>query len=168
MKLTRHVLLYFFEMFLVTTLIVWGINGVISFKVGLLEILRQYVFAYTLYQLILLTIFKIKGSLEVDALTSIKNEVDRFQVFAEFKKQIPNERLVKIRDLLIENKKTVFNNKHRTFLENLLDLVDRYNDKIITNDEFRFILKQESRELEFTTKVVNFYWMNSIFLRLLK
>lgn len=83
--------MYCFEIILVSYLInIACINFELFSPPGnYLEALRNDVFYYTLYQLLLLITFKLNDAAETDALTAIKSIIDKFQVFAEFHRKIP-------------------------------------------------------------------------------
>jgi hypothetical protein len=166
-KLFIHTALYFLEIIMATSLIRWLIEGNIS-STTTLEFLKETVFAFTLYQLLLLVVFKLKDSIETDALNTIKSVIDKFQVYAEFKMKIPVTLLNEMREKYIDNRKVVLNTKYREILNNLILLTDKYNRDDMSIESFRFILKQESLRLDLGIKITGYYWINSVLLRILK
>lgn len=63
---------------------------------------------------------------------------------------------------------TMYSKKEKEFLHGIIKLTSLYNQGLITNKDYRFSLKQESREIDLYLKIFNFSWMNSILLRILK
>ncbi|OMD81169.1 MULTISPECIES: hypothetical protein [Paenibacillus] len=163
-----HIVVYFIEIVLFTSLIIWIIEGLNFNNRSFIDIIKQYVFAYTLYQLIIIAIFKFKDSVEIDALTSIKSLIDKFQIYAEFNIEIPESNIEDVRVKLLENDKVTMKNEHKVLVGEIIKQVEKYKKGDIGRDYFRFIMKQESREVETKLKIFSFHWMNSIFLRVLK
>ncbi|WP_231398823.1 hypothetical protein [Bacillus sp. 95MFCvi2.1] len=157
------------EIITATTIITYFIEKfeAISTNLSLLAVLRNYVFSYTIYQLFLLITFKLKDSLDVDAYTAIKNLIDKYQIFAEFDKKIPDEDLKEVNEK-VNNSRMVFNKEQRIYTQKILTMVEAYNSGKIDVKDFRFALKQESREIDIQTKIISYGWMNSILLRMLK
>lgn len=168
MKLFTHVLIYFFEISIVTTSLVYLFADLDYARSNVLSIIKEYVFSYTVYQLLLISVFKLYDSLHIDALSAMRKQIDRIQLYAEYNKKVPEDLLIKIKSEYIDNRKTVLNTGQRNFLLNVMELTKRYNTDVITKDEFRFIMKQESLALDHSQKVYNFHWMNSILLRMFK
>ncbi|MEC0211367.1 hypothetical protein P4H70_20720 [Paenibacillus ehimensis] len=166
-KFTKHVIIYFIEILFFTSLIRYIIEGKIGISV-LIQDAREYVFAFTLYQLILIGVFKIKDSIEIDALNALKNQYDKYQLYAEFKQPIPQSSIDELRAKLINNPKVILKNKYRTQLENLAHYCEMYNENKVDPNLFRLHLKQEARECDSLQKIYAFHWMNSLFLRGLK
>ncbi|WDM23498.1 hypothetical protein [Paenibacillus polymyxa] len=167
-KLFKHLGIYFIEIIFATSLIVWLIEGTIINKRDFSEILRQYVFAYTLYQIILVAAFKFKDSTEIDALTSIKDIVDKFQLYAEFDMKIPEFEIKKIQLALVNNPKVSMKNNHRELVRDIVTNTVSYNESELNKDTFRFSMKQTSREIDTLLKIYSFHWMNSVLLRFSK
>lgn len=135
---------------------------------SLLSTFKEYVFAYTLYQLILLSVFKLKDSIEIDALTAMKYHTDKFQTYVEFSNKIPKEEIELINIKLAQNQKMTLNTKHREYLRNLIQIAKNYNNDLIEKNELRLRLKQESINLDLILKQYGYHWMNSILLRVIK
>ncbi|MGH1144281.1 hypothetical protein [Bacillus pseudomycoides] len=169
LQFLTHVLLYLIEIITATTIITYFIEKfeAISTNLSLLAVLRNYVFSYTIYQLFLLITFKLKDSLDVDAYTAIKNLIDKYQIFAEFDKKIPDEDLKEVNEK-VNNSRMVFNKEQRIYTQKILTMVEAYNSGKIDVKDFRFALKQESREIDIQTKIISYGWMNSILLRIFK
>ncbi|UKS27355.1 hypothetical protein LOZ80_39000 [Paenibacillus sp. HWE-109] len=171
-KYLKHLFLYFLEMVIATTTTTIRTflegSGALLYNSVLINILKDYVFAYTLYQLVLIAAFKLKDSIEIDALTSLKNESDRFQIYAEFKNKIPQAAIDKMKNYLTENPKVMLKNEHRVLFEHLTIAARSYNSDDILPEEFRMRMKQFSREMDHQIKVLGFTWMNSILLRIMK
>ena len=159
-----HILLYLFEIVSVTTLLTWLITDNTS---SFLILLRNYVFSYTLYQLILLVTFKLIDSLNTDAWTSIKKLNDQAQVFAEFKRKFPEDKYNESRKIVTDTKIS-FNAEQRLYLQSLLDMIHAFNNEEIDIETYRCYLKLQSIELDNELKMLNYGWMNSILLRLFK
>ncbi|UAL53504.1 hypothetical protein [Metabacillus dongyingensis] len=164
-----HILLYLIEILTVTTIITWLLSG--SETTGgdstLLAVFRNFVFSYTLYQLVLLVTFKLMDSIDTDALTITKNINDKIQLYAEFKKKFPEEDIVKAK-AYIHDSGVSFNNKQREYLLNLLNMVQLYNKNEISQEDFRLHLKIQSVELDTQLKMYGYGWMNSVLLRFIK
>lgn len=167
--LATHSLLYLLEILIVTSFIVNFLFQKVDFFIfeGFLqlEILRDYVFAYTLYQLFLLMTFKLKDSIDVDANTAVKIMVDKLQLYGEFDKDVPSDVL----DGYNEAIKTVFFNEDQQKLtETIHHLASGYNDKTISKEDYRMALKSISLDLDMSIKISSYGWMQSILLRIFK
>lgn len=164
LQFLTHVLLYSVEILIVTKVIIYFIG---SNSDQLLLTLKDYVFAFTLYQLLLLVTFKLKDSLDVDAYSLIKAFLDRLQLYAEFDKKIPDD-AINVSRFEANNTANVFTKKQRKEIISIVDLAEKYNKKSITREEFRFTLKESSILLEKDLKIYGFGWMNSVLLRIFK
>ena len=169
LQMLTHVLIYLIEIISVTTFLNFLIEkyGILDSSGSRLDILRNYVFTYTVYQLVLLVTFKLKDSLDIDAYTSIKNEIDRCQLWAEFDEKIPIEYIHEINGIL-DKPGVVYNRKQREYLFNLVRMFQKYNNDKIGAKEFRLYLKQESLQVDYAIKIKSFGWMNSLLLRAIK
>lgn len=132
-----------------------------------LESLRNYVFYYTLYQIILMVTFKLYDAAETDALTAIKSTLDKFQVFAEFHKKFPQVDLIRLQET-IDSSKITFSKKHRQELDELILYLQNYNEGLISKDDIRAYLKIKSINIDLQIKTISYSWMNSILLRISK
>lgn len=122
--------MYFIEIVLFTSLIIWIIEGLNFNNRSFIDIIKQYVFAYTLYQLIIIAIFKFKDSVEIDALTSIKSLIDKFQIYAEFNIEIPESNIEDVRVKLLENDKVTMKNEHKVLVGEIIKQVEKYKKEI--------------------------------------
>jgi len=163
MKLTRHIIIYFIEMIIVTTMIVFIFGDIDYSKSSLLAILKEYVFAFTFYQLVLISVFKLKDSLILDGLTFVKNVADQLQLFAEFNKKVPESVM---QDIQKTQEKAVMKEEHRKCIMNLITLAENYNNDTIDREHFRLKMKQSASDVDFRMKLYSFHWMNSALLRI--
>lgn len=166
-KLFIHTLVYFTEIIMMTSLIRWLVEGDLRTS-NMPELLKEVVFAYTAYQLLLLMTFKLKDSVNVDGLSAVKNQFDRLQIYAEFKMKVPEDVIIEIKERLIDNAANTLNKYQRVLLNLFLEQTQRYNKEEITSEVYRFMLKQESRAIDAEIKTLGYHWMNCIALRLLK
>jgi hypothetical protein len=166
-QVLTHVLLYLLEITIVTSSINYFIEGYQTDTDTPMNILRNHLFAYTIYQLLLFVFFKLKDSTEIDSLATVKNLSDMYQIYAEFNKPIPPEIIEKYQNSLSSNKVTM-SKKHREYIDYINILADSYNRSILDGSELRMELKQISRNADFETKILNYSWMNSILLRSFK
>jgi hypothetical protein len=166
-QIFTHILLYLFEITIVTSLINYLIMGYQSNTDTPLNILRNHIFAYTLYQLLLFVFFKLKDSTEADSLATIKNLADMYQVYAEFDKPIPDEDIDKSKKEF-NSPRVTLSNKHRDIINYVNLLAENYNSDKLDTKEFRMQLKQISRDADFQAKMFNLSWMNSLLLRMFK
>lgn len=164
LQFVTHILLYLIEILTVTKIIIYFIG---TNSETLLSIFRDYIFAYTIYQLLLLVTFKLKDSLDIDAFTSIKTLIDRLQLYGEFNEKIPTALISTIKE---EGQKSgnVFNKKQRNELTQIASLAEQYNSGKISREKFRFILKEKSLQVDIELKIYSYGWMNSILLRMFK
>lgn len=168
-KLCIHTILYCLEIILVTCFI----NSIfINFELfnppsNYLEALRNYVFYYTLYQLLLMVTFKLYDAAETDALTAIKSAIDKFQVFAEFDRKISKVDLAQLQETIYSSKIT-FAKRHRDQLIELLEYLENYNNELISKEDIRGYLKIQSLNIDLKIKTISYSWMNSILLRVIK
>lgn len=169
LQFLTHVLLYLIEIITVTTIFNFYMEKYegVSNNSTLLNTLKNYVFGYTVYQLILLVTFKLKDSLDIDAYTSIKNEIDRCQLWAEFKKDVPSEYIEMMSDI-VNKKGLVYTKEQRDYINEMLDKARLYNDKKLKVEDFRLYLKQQSMKMDLSAKIIGFGWMNSVLLRWFK
>lgn len=168
-KLCIHSIIYCFEIVLVTYLMnIACINfELFSPPSNYLESLRNYVFYYTLYQLLLMVTFKLYDAAETDALTAIKSTIDKFQVFAEFQRKIPQLDLISLQETKVSTKIT-FSKKHRQELEELIHNLQSYNANLVSKDDIRAYLKIQSLNIDLELKTISYNWMNSFLLRIFK
>lgn len=168
-KLCIHTIMYCFEIVLVTYLINIACINLKLFipPNNYLESLRNYVFYYTLYQLLLMVSFKLYDVAETDALTAIKSTIDKFQVFAEFHRKIPQIDLMHLQETT-NSAKITFSKKHRKELYELIQYLQSYNDDLISKDDIRAYLKIKSINIDLQLKTISYSWMNSILLRIFK
>ena len=164
LQFITHILVYIIEVLFVTKLIT---NFIGTNNDTLLNVFKDYVFAYTLYQLFLLVTFKLKDSLDIDAFTAIKTIIDRIQLYGEYDKKVPEE-LIKSITEDGQAHGNVFNENQRNELMKIGQLAGFYNKGKISKEEFRFILKDNSLRLDKELKIYSYGWMNSILLRLFK
>lgn len=169
MQFLTHVLLYLIEIITVTTIFNYymGKYEGVSNNSSLINTLKNYVFGYTVYQLILLVTFKLKDSLDIDAYTSMKNEIDRCQLWAEFKKKVPDEYIEKTSGI-VNRKDVVYTKEQRDVLNEKLGMARLYNKEEISVEDFRLYLKQQSMQMDLSAKIIGFGWMNSVLLRWFK
>jgi hypothetical protein len=102
-----------------------------------LESLRNYVFYFTLYQILLMITFKLY---ETDALSAIKSTIDKFHVFVEFNRKFPQEDLIQLQET-IDSTNITFSKKHRQELKELIQYLQCYNVELISKDDIRAYLK---------------------------
>lgn len=168
LELATNSLLYLLEILIVTSIIVSFLFHTASFfAVGdllQLVVLRDYVFAYTLYQLLLLITFKLKDSIDIDANNALKNMVDKLQLFGEFDRDIPSDVLDGYNGAI---KTVFFNEDQHKLIETINHLASEYN-KTISKEEYRMALKSISLDLDMSIKISSYGWMQSILLRILK
>ncbi|MEC1155656.1 hypothetical protein [Cytobacillus horneckiae] len=162
-----HILVFIFEIITITTIINLLISGSSNETDSFLNILRNHIFAYTLYQLLLFVFFKLKDSLYQDGLAAVKNVSDKIQIHAEFEEQVPLELIDKFREYYDKNNVTL-PKKHKQIINVILDNAILYNNKEINTQNLRFNLKLISQEMEHESKIFSFSWMNSILLRIAK
>lgn len=167
-KLCVHIFIYCFEIMSVCYLMNLAcINfELFSSPSNYLEALRNYVFYYTLYQLILTVTFKLYDAAETDALTAIKSTLDKLQVFFEFKKKsLILQEIQEIQEN-IDSTEITFSNKHRLILQELIQNLQSYNSGLILEEDIRLYLKSQSLKIDLQLKAISFSWMNSILLRI--
>ncbi|MBR8644254.1 hypothetical protein KEH51_05220 [[Brevibacterium] frigoritolerans] len=97
MQFYTHTFVYLLEVLIVTKVITYFIGT--TGNQPLFTTFKDYVFAYTLYQLFLLITFKLSDSLVVDGYTSIKTLLDRLQLYGEFDEKVPEELTDKIKKI---------------------------------------------------------------------
>lgn len=168
-KYLSHIVYYVFEIVLVTTLIVklFNFGQPQSDDVTVLASFKDYVFAYTIYQLSLLVTFKLKDSLVVDYYTSVKYLVDSVQLYAEFDLKIPDEDIEMLSEVFFD--KTVsLDDSERMKCEQIIKFMNDYNEQSITKEYFRYCMKQMSLDIDMKLKMLSYAWMNSLLLRWLK
>lgn len=129
-----------------------------------LSFFKDFVFSYSIYQLVLLTIFKLKDSTTTDTLSAMKKYIDTHLLHIEFERPMSPE------ISLNANKayQGCRNKKHRLRWINLLKLERMYYRGLLRGDDFKFTLKKAAIEIEHESKINNFFWMNSILLRVTK
>ncbi|MGD6876144.1 hypothetical protein [Bacillus sp. OG2] len=169
MQFLTHVLLYLIEILTVTTIFNYFIGryeGTVN-NATLLNTLKNYVFGYTVYQLFLLVTFKLKDSLDIDSFNSIKGEIDRMQLFAEFKRELPYNYIEGLSEK-VNSTALVYNEEQRSHFNKIIDMARLYDKGDATAEEFRFYLKYQSLQLDLSTKIISYGWMNSVLLRWFK
>ncbi|CAM4124695.1 hypothetical protein SAEN111111_10135 [Saccharibacillus endophyticus] len=158
----KHYLLYFFEIVASSMLINYVIGG---FKEeSTLVLLKDFIFSYTVYQLILLTFFKIKDSTDTDTLNAMKVYLDTLLLYLEFDKENHPQ--------LIESAKlaqgSCRNKKHVRLWAQIIESQEAYAKKILKDEDYKFYLKNIILKVENENKTINFFWMNSLLLRIFK
>lgn len=169
LKLFLHTALYLFEIILVTFIFneVFIKYALINPPSNYFEALRNYMFYFSVYQLLLIVTFKLFDSAKIDALNAIKKFVDQSQVLAEFKEKVPEDQINKFHYML-NSKKVTMNRKLREYGNKILNLILIYNNEEIASDKFRCKLKLESLEIDLMIKEFGYSWINSILLRIFK
>ncbi|MDF9763725.1 hypothetical protein OKW24_005636 [Peribacillus simplex] len=166
LQFLTHTILYLFEILVVTFLInKWFLD--IGEDLSSIDTLKNYVFAYTIYQLFLLITFKLKDSLDIDAYTSLKYLIDMYQLYGEFNEKIPENLIAKVKDGA-NDLGIVYNAKVLKEVKTLENLARDYNSDKISTEMFRFYLKQRSINIDLGTKTVSYAWMNSVLIRWVK
>lgn len=169
LKLFLHTALYLFEIILVTFIFneVFIKYALITPPSNYFEALRNYMFYFSVYQLLLIVTFKLFDSAKIDTLNAIKKFVDQSQVLAEFKEKVPENQIDKFRYML-NSKQVTMDRKLRAYGDNILNLILMYNNQKIAIDKFRCALKLESLEIDLMVKEFGYSWINSILLRIFK
>lgn len=166
LQFLTHTVLYLFEILVVTFLINKWFLGV-GEDLSSIDTLKNYVFAYTVYQLFLLITFKLKDSLDIDAYTSLKYLIDMYQLYGEFDEKVPENLIAKVKDGA-NDLGIVYNAKARKEVKRLEELVQDYNSDKISTKMFRFYLKQRSIHIDLEAKTASYAWMNSVLIRWVK
>lgn len=166
LQFLTHTVLYLFEILVVTFLINKWVLGV-GEDLSSIDTLKNYVFAYTVYQLFLLITFKLKDSLDIDAYTSLKYLIDMYQLYGEFDEKVPENLIAKVKDGA-NDLGIVYNAKARKEVKRLEELVQDYNSDKISTKMFRFYLKQRSIHIDLEAKIASYAWMNSVLIRWVK
>lgn len=158
----KHYLLFLFEIIISTMLINLLIGGFQEESV--LGFFKDFLFSYSVYQLILMTLFKLKDSTEIDEINSIKNYIDYLLLHLEFEKEVPKQ----IREIAEEASECCRNKKQIKKWARVFEMEEMHRGDLLSDNDFRFRLKGLIIEIEHEAKIINFFWMNSIILRMIK
>ncbi|MBL4978794.1 hypothetical protein [Bacillus halotolerans] len=128
---------------------------------------RDFVFAYTVYQLFLLVTFKLVDSLKDDGFNSIKGIISTVELYKGLNMAIPISYLDKWFEKK-ENPMYTLTKQQREIINTLVKYAHAYNRGIVTKDQLTLKLKLLSIFVENELNCLKFGWMNSILLRIFK
>ncbi|PJN48802.1 hypothetical protein PAEAM_56640 [Paenibacillus sp. GM1FR] len=158
----KHYMLFFVEIIISSMLINLLIGG---FKDNtILSFFKDFIFSYSIYQLVLLTVFKLKDSTTTDTFTAMKNYLDNHLLHLEFGR--PLSPGISLNGNKISD--GCRNKNHRLIWVNLIKLEKMYSRGLLRGDDYKFTLKKVAIDIEHQSKINNFFWMNSILLRIIK
>lgn len=164
-----NILVYLIELYFAGTLISLLLyQGSFQSHTSFFMIFKDYVFANSIYQIILNIILKFWDGTTIDGYNSLQTATKKFKLYSSDKEKLAKY-LVTFQDRINKlDKERAYDKYAINVANNLIKAVDSYINNDESESDFNKYLDAHLIDIEHEKNIISLGWQNSLLLRILK
>lgn len=164
-----NILVYLIELYLAGTLISLLLyKETFQIQTSFLLVFKNYVFANSIYQIILNMILKFWDGTTIDAYNSLQTALKRIKLYSSNKDKLSEYFIVFKSNVSKLNNERSYNKNALSTISNVNLLIDKYLNNNLSESEFNKYLDDYLISIENEENLICMGWQNSLFLRMAK
>lgn len=164
-----NILVYLIELYLAGTLISLLLyKETFQIQTSFLLVFKNYVFANSIYQIILNMILKFWDGTTIDAYNSLQTALKRIKLYSSNKDKLSEYFIVFKSNVSKLNNERSYNKNALSTISNVNLLIDKYLNNNLSESEFNKYLDDYLISIENEKNLISMGWQNSLFLRMAK
>ena len=164
-----NILVYLIELYLSGTLISLLLyKETFQIQTSFLLVFKNYVFANSIYQIILNMILKFWDGTTIDAYNSLQTALKRIKLYSSNKDKLSEYFIVFKSNVSKLNNERSYNKSALSTISNVNLLIDKYLNNNLSESEFNKYLDDYLISIENEKNLISMGWQNSLFLRMAK
>lgn len=164
-----NILVYLIELYLAGTLISLLLyKETFQIQTSFLLVFKDYVFANSIYQIILNMILKFWDGTTIDAYNSLQTALKRIKLYSSNKDKLSEYFIVFKSNVSKLNNERSYNKNALSTISNVNLLIDKYLNNNLSESEFNKYLDDYLISIENEENLICMGWQNSLFLRMAK
>ena len=164
-----NILVYLIELYLAGTLISLLLyKETFQIQTSFLLVFKDYVFANSIYQIILNMILKFWDGTTIDAYNSLQTALKRIKLYSSNKDKLSEYFIVFKSNVSKLNNERSYNKSALSTISNVNLLIDKYLNNNLSESEFNKYLDDYLISIENEENLICMGWQNSLFLRMAK
>lgn len=164
-----NILVYLIELYLAGTLISLLLyKETFQIQTSFLLVFKDYVFANSIYQIILNMILKFWDGTTIDAYNSLQTALKRIKLYSSNKDKLSEYFIVFKSNVSKLNNERSYNKNALSTISNVNLLIDKYLNNNLSESEFNKYLDDYLISIENEKNLISMGWQNSLFLRMAK
>ena len=164
-----NILVYLIELYLAGTLISLLLyKETFQIQTSFLLVFKDYVFANSIYQIILNMILKFWDGTTIDAYNSLQTALKRIKLYSSNKDKLSEYFIVFKSNVSKLNNERSYNKSALSTISNVNLLIDKYLNNNLSESEFNKYLDDYLISIENEKNLISMGWQNSLFLRMAK
>lgn len=164
-----NILVYLIELYLAGTLISLLLyKETFQIQTSFLLVFKNYVFANSIYQIILNMILKFWDGTTIDAYNSLQTALKRIKLYSSNKDKLSEYFIVFKSNVSKLNNERSYNKSALSTISNVNLLIDKYLNNNLSESEFNKYLDDYLISIENEKNLISMGWQNSLFLRMAK
>ncbi len=164
-----NILVYLIELYLAGTLISLLLyKETFQIQTSFLLVFKNYVFANSIYQIILNMILKFWDGTTIDAYNSLQTALKRIKLYSSNKDKLSEYFIVFKSNVSKLNNERSYNKSALSTISNVNLLIDKYLNNNLSESEFNKYLDDYLISIENEENLICMGWQNSLFLRMAK
>ena len=162
-----NILVYLIELYLAGTLISLLLyKETFQIQTSFLLVFKNYVFANSIYQIILNMILKFWDGTTIDAYNSLQTALKRIKLYSSNKDKLSEYFIVFKSNVSKLNNERSYNKSALSTISNVNLLIDKYLNNNLSESEFNKYLDDYLISIENEENLICMGWQNSLFLRM--
>ena len=164
-----NILVYLIELYLAGTLISLLLyKETFQIQTSFLLVFKNYVFANSIYQIILNMILKFWDGTTIDAYNSLQTALKRIKLYSSNKDKLSEYFIVFKSNVSKLNNERSYNKNALSTISNVNLLIDKYLNNNLSESEFNKYLDDYLISIENEKNLISMGWQNSLLLRMAK
>ena len=164
-----NILVYLIELYLAGTLISLLLyKETFQIQTSFLLVFKNYVFANSIYQIILNMILKFWDGTTIDAYNSLQTALKRIKLYSSNKDKLSEYFIVFKSNVSKLNNERSYNKSALSTISNVNLLIDKYLNNNLSESEFNKYLDDYLISIENEKNLISMGWQNSLLLRMAK
>ena len=164
-----NILVYLIELYLAGTLISLLLyKETFQIQTSFVLVFKDYVFANSIYQIILNMILKFWDGTTIDAYNSLQTALKRIKLYSSNKDKLSEYFIVFKSNVSKLNNERSYNKNALSTISNVNLLIDKYLNNNLSESEFNKYLDDYLISIENEENLICMGWQNSLFLRMAK
>ena len=164
-----NILVYLIELYLAGTLISLLLyKETFQIQTSFLLVFKDYVFANSIYQIILNMILKFWDGTTIDAYNSLQTALKRIKLYSSNKDKLSEYFIVFKSNVSKLNNERSYNKSALSTISNVNLLIDKYLNNNLSESEFNKYLDDYLISIENEKNLISMGWQNSLLLRMAK
>lgn len=164
-----NILVYLIELYIAGTLISLLLyKETFQSQTSFLLVFKDYVFANSIYQIILNMILKFWDGTTIDAYNSLQTALKRIKLYSSNKDKLSEYFIIFKSNVSKLNNERSYNKSALSTIDNVNLLIDTYLNNNLSESEFNKYLDDYLISIENEKNLISMGWQNSLFLRMAK